>query len=202
MNITMPSNTPTAVALIVVTALAGCALEPRRAEAPPEPRIVMQPAPPSEADQLLAYASRVRRLDARDLAVERDLARASIQKDKSELNRLKCALLLSLAGNTPAGDDAEIILLLEPFANLPAGTAAEPEIRVLSSLLLAQAQDRKKLREQLRDAQARLTFARRDETREAETRALRAQVEELEKKLSALKSIERSVNRRAESATK
>ena len=62
--------------------------------------------------------------------------------------------------------------------------------------------ERRKLREQLRESQAKFNLAKRDEVREGEARALRAKVDELEKKLDALKSIDRSVNRRTEAPTK
>ena len=61
------------------------------------------------------------------------------------------------------------------------------------------AQDRKKLRDQRRETQARVNALRRDDSKDVEARALRAQVDELERKLAALKSIDRSVNRRSES---
>ena len=82
------------------------------------------------------------------------------------------------------------------------GTTTDAEIRVLATLLHGFATDRRKFREQLRDTQARLSLARKDDIRDAEARALRAKVEELETKLNALKSIDRSVNRRADSPPK
>jgi polyhydroxyalkanoate synthesis regulator phasin len=71
-------------------------------------------------------------------------------------------------------------------------------MRALAMLLHNLVSERRKVREQLRDTLARLVLARKEDTRDAEMRALRARVEELENTLSALKSIDRSVNRRAE----
>ena len=79
-------------------------------------------------------------------------------------------------------------------------SAADSEVRVLATLLYGMANDRRKMREQLRDTQARLNLAKKDDVRDAETRALRQRVEMLEGKLNALKSIDRSVNRRAETS--
>jgi hypothetical protein len=187
---------------VFVLGLAGCALEPPYSQPPPEPRIVFQPAPPSAADQLMAYAAGVRKLEAREFAGERDQARMSFMKDRSELSRLRYAMLLALSPGAMSADDGELIALLEPLVTGPLVTSPETDVRVLAVLLLGAAQERRKLREQLRDAVARLNFVKRDDSKEAEVRALRARVEELEKKLNALKSIDRSVNRRAESTTK
>ena len=44
--------------LVLSVVLVGCALEPKRIEAP-ETRIIVQPAPPSQADQLLSHITAV-----------------------------------------------------------------------------------------------------------------------------------------------
>ena len=194
--------------------LAACALEPKRAEPPPA-LVVVQPAPPSETDQLLAYLMQTRRLDAREFAAEREQLRLLFQTDKSEFSRVKLALLIASTPSTsslaPANlvansnDDAELISLLDPLVNNTGASKADAatisqntEIRALSMLIYGIAQDRKKLRDQWRESQARVAALRRDDTKEVEARALRARVEELEAKLDALKLIDRSVNRRSE----
>ena len=185
-----------------------CTLEPRRTEPPPDPRNVVQPAPPSEAEQLLAYAAKLRRMDRREFTVERDQLRANVLKDHSDLaqvqfNRIKYALLLTLAVSVGTGtsDDAELIGTLEPIVGA-VGFSADNELRVIANLIYVAAQERRKLREQLRESHARIALVRREDNRDAEIRALRAKVEELEKNLNALKSIDRSVNRRAEPIAK
>ena len=199
--------------------LGACAIEPRRAE-PPETRVILQPAPPSEADQLLLYILQTRKLDAREHVAERDQVRNAFQAEKTEYNRVKLAVLLastpaSLPSPTPAtisastSDDTELIALLEPLARDTATSTTEAgtkekkdesrmEVRALATLLYGMAQERKKLRDQWREAQTRLNALRKDDTKDAEARALRARVEELERNLVALKSIDRSVNRRTE----
>lgn len=186
--------------------LSACAIEPKRVE-PPVTRAVMQAALPSEVDRLLGYAMHARKLEGRAFATERDQLRNSFQKEQSEFSRAKLAVLLvsTPASAASASDDTEIVTLLEPLVRntnaLRAGAqvAAGPtEIRALAMLLYGLAQDRKKLRDQSRDAQARVYALRRDDSREMETRALRARVDELERKLAALKMIDSSVNRRAE----
>lgn len=194
---------PTLLLVLLAALLSGCAIEPRRAEPPTTTRVIVQPAPPSEVDQLLAYSARLRKLEPRELALEREQARSAVLRDKSDFSRVKLALLLAAATAThTASEDVELIAALEPVVATPAGETAGAELRLLAQVLHVIAIERRKLREQLRESQVRLVAARRDEPREAETRALRAKVEDLEKKLNALKSIDRSVNRRVETPRK
>jgi predicted nucleic acid-binding Zn-ribbon protein len=156
---------------------------------------------------LLAYIAQTRQLDARGLARERDQLRSVFEAQKTEFTRVKLALLL--ASNTAvtslAQDDTELILLLEPMVhrdNAPnadfQSQSAQADTRALAALMYGLAQDRKKLRDQLREAQARINALRRNDAKEIEARALRARVEELERNLAALKSIDLSVNRRTD----
>ena len=149
----------------------------------------------------------MRKLEARELAVERENARNQFQRNKSEYNRVKYALMMALApvaSASAAQDDIELIGVIEPLIAGAGAVSATPdsEVRALATLLYGVVNDRRKVRDQLRDTQSRLALAKKDDTRDAETRALRARVEELEGKLNALKSIDRSVNRRAESTGK
>ena len=208
------------ILLLLLSCLLGaCALEPKRAE-PPLTRVIVQAAEPSAADKLLAYMTQTRKLDAREFAIEREQIRAAFQTEKSEFNRVKLALLLAstsvstsahVSGNFSAGasDDAELIALLEPLVRDVSTPATDSQaaakkddsqagIRAIAALMTGLAQDRKKLRDQSRDAQARLSTLRRDDSKELEARALRARVSELERKLAAIKSIDSSVNRRAD----
>ena len=203
-------------ALLPAALLAACALEPKRIEAPPETRIIVQPALPSDADLLLSHVAGVRKLEAREFAAERDIARSQFQRDRSDFNRIKYALVLALvptattstattsAATTAGQDDVELLGLIEPLLSpaSPGATDSDSQARALAVLLHGLVSDRRRVREQLRDTQVRLALARKDDTRDAEARALRVRVEELEGKLSALKSIDRSVNRRAESERK
>lgn len=203
--------------LVPACLLGACALEPKRVE-PPVTRVIVKPALPSEADQLLVYAMRLRQLDARELAVEREQTRNTFSIDKSDFNRVRLAMLLvpSLTAQVRvptnptqgASDDAELMLLLEPLVRDAQGTAlgapaadtstTRDELRALALLIHSMAQERKKLRDQWRETQARLTTIRRDDSKDVEARALRARIDELERRLAALKSIDRSVNRRSE----
>lgn len=200
--------------LVPVALLAACALEPKRVELPAA-QVIVQPAPPSETDQLLAYMMHSRKLDARDFAAEREQLRILFQMDRSEFSRVKLAMLIASTPSTSSTaaanlvanshDDAELISLLEPLINNTGASNADASvtphtsaIRALAMLIYGIAQDRKKLREQWRESQARVSALRRDDSKEVEARALRARVEELEAKLAALKSIDRSLNSRSE----
>ncbi len=200
-------KTKLAFLIVLLCLLNACALDQKRAELPVT-RLIVQPAPPSEADQLLAYLLQARKFEAREFAAEREQSRSLFQANKSDFNRIKLAVLLAsmpLTANPNVVDDAELIALLEPMASRTNAVtegnpaiAKDTEVRALAMLIYAMAQDRKKLRDQWRDAQARLNALRRDDSKEMEARVLRTRVEELEHKLAALKSIDRSVNRRSE----
>ena len=189
-----------------------CAVEPARIEAPLAPAIV-QTQLPSDTDRLLAYLVSIRKLDLRAITSERESMRATLIAEKTDLNRVKLAALLSTsqvsttsnANAAIVNDDAELIALLEPVIQAldSFGTELSPdsktaEIRAVALFMHGAALDRKRARDQLRDAQAKLNALRRDDSKDVEARALRARVAELERKLAALKSIDRSVNQRAD----
>jgi hypothetical protein len=208
----------------VAVLLAACAIEPNRIERPappPESKVFIEPPPPSVSDRLLQYMVQIRKLGPTDLLAERERARTDFALDRSEFNRLKLALTLALptlpnsttnpAGGqvltvptpTSAAEDNEVIALTEPItaaSNAANGLATEPEMRALAMLIQGLAQDRKRVREQTREIQTKAIAKGREEgsvASQQEARILRLRVEELEKQLTALKSIERSVNTRS-----
>ena len=189
-----------------------CAVDPPRIE-PPQSSIAVQPARPSETDRLLAYLVSIRKLDARAINSERELVRSTLLAEKTDFNRVKLAALLmpsqasttSNASAASVSDDAELIAVLEPVIQaldqLSTGLSPDSkaaEIRALALLMHGAALDRKRARDQLRDAQAKLSAIRRDDSKDVEARALRTRVTELERKIAALTSIDRSVNQRAD----
>jgi hypothetical protein len=196
--------------------LSGCALEPAKIDRvpPPDPTIIMQPATPSASDALQTLLLQARKMAPAELAIEKEKVRAEFNTDKSEISRIKLALLLAqpapsnASAATLAADDAELTALVDPVA-ASAGTTtvvgsnsteprtSEAELKVLALLIQGNVQERKRLREQAREAQSRTQVAKTEATKnEQEARILRTKVEELEKQLAALKSIERSVNSR------
>lgn len=198
------------IALLLPGLLAACALESKRIDAPGVP-IIDQSRRLSEADQLLSHIARTRKLDAREFVVEREMVRNQFLIDKSNFNRIKYALMLALtpgapstASNLSVQDDVELIAVIEPLiAGSGSGnTSGDSSVRALAVLLHGVVSDRRKVREQLRDTQSRLVLSKKEDMRDAEARALRARVDELETQLNALKLIDRSVNRRAEDVRK
>lgn len=198
---TIPRSWHTDLLLLTITAsLAGCTLVPAHVDAPAH-EAKTATYQPSDAEQLLTYILQARMLSPAEFAMEKDRARAEFAVDKSSYKRVRLAILMALSppALTPAAvtEEAEFQALLEPLAF---GTSASPEpaLRAIATLLQSVTQDRKRLREQLRDAVARGQATRREEASAlAEARILRIQVEDLEKKLNALKSIERSVTSRS-----
>jgi hypothetical protein len=195
--------------------LLGCVLEPTKIDRtpPPESAIIAPPTTPLASDALPGFLLQAKKLAPTELMLKKEKARADFNAEKSELNRIKLALLLVLPApsNTPAAtlaaDDAELALLIEPIAsgataNTSAGGAieahsSESQMRVLGLLIQGSLQERKRLRDQAREAQSRTQVARTELTAsQQEARILRTKLEELETQLAALKSIERSVTSR------
>ena len=92
--------------------------------APPEP-VVTAPPPPQEivipdpaAEELkvtLMYYNHVSRLSANDVRREYETARSAFAANPSEANRVRLALVLSLATN-PLRDEKRALDLLDPLA--------------------------------------------------------------------------------------
>ncbi len=184
--------------LTITASLAGCALVPARVDAP---EAKTASSLPSDAEQLLTYILQARMLSPAAFTLEKDRVRAEFAVEKSSHRRVKLAILMALSppALAPAAlaEEAELQALLEPLA-FGSSASPEPALRAIATLLQSVTQDRKRLREQLRDAVARGQATRREEaSAQAEARILRIQVEDLEKKLNALKSIERSVTTRS-----
>lgn len=201
--------------------LSGCVLEPAKIDRvpPPDPTIIMQPAAPSASDALQTLLLQAKKMAPAELAIEKEKARAEFNADKTEISRIKLALLLAQPAPSNASaamlaaDDAELTALVDPIATSASTTtvigsnSAEPrtseaELKVLALLIQSNAQERKRLREQAREAQSRAQVTKAEGTKkDEEARILRTKVEELEKQLAALKSIERSVNSRTKART-
>ena len=121
-----------------MVAMTGCAVvgpqpEPEPAEPPeaapevePPPSVVVpreiEPMRPSaqvlELERLLDYFRALRRLNATELAREHENARAAFMRTRSDYDRVRLALLLSLP-NTPFNDEGRALELLEPMLRTP-----------------------------------------------------------------------------------
>jgi len=101
------------IALAVV--VAACSPVDSKTTRPDVPwyRTVVEPTQ-SDADRLARFYDRLLTMKSSELAGELDMSRRSFERDKSELNRLQLALLLSLPG-TSFRDDNAALALLGPF---------------------------------------------------------------------------------------
>jgi hypothetical protein len=137
-----------AAALVLTTALAGCAnlwpgvVSPVGADSPSrEEREARQVV------ELIGYVQRVAALQADEQQRELNASSQIFSKDRGAYGRVRLALLLSLPG-TAFSDDSKAVGLLEPLALKE--TAATP-MQQFAGLLYAQIAER--LREQRRTAQ-------------------------------------------------
>ena len=139
-----------AVLAIACNVLAGCHLLPPGQEEPPpvEEQIAtrQEPAVPgrverprSEAEHLLAYFQHIRKLPAADLGKEHDVARQAYTLARSDFNRVRLAMVLSLPG-TAVSDEPRALDLLDPVAKNTNG-----ELNGLALLLSTNLQERKRL---------------------------------------------------------
>ena len=186
------------ICLLSLAGPVGCAMQPPLAIPPPA---IIAPAPvakaaPGEFDELMAYVLHAKTLSALSLAEETLRVRESWGREKSDLARLKLALVLSGQGQA---DENEVLTLLEPM--LHDTSARRPELRGLAVLLYTTAQDRKRSRDSLVTVQARLReLQKNQESNQARIDQQRKQIEELEKKINAFKTIEKSLIQRADRA--
>lgn len=101
---------------VSLTALAGCAVfkapEPETPPAPTEVEEIRQPR--TELDRLLNYFQRIRKLAGAELGREHDSARLAYTRTRSDFDRLRLAMVLSLP-NTGFNNDMRALELLEPM---------------------------------------------------------------------------------------
>jgi hypothetical protein len=140
--------------------LAGCGIlpglesqEPAPEQSVPEPGAAPEqagqtPAPRpkpearrqrSEVDDLLAYFQYVRKLSAAELGREHDTVRQAFLYSRSDFDRVRLAVLLSLPA-TAVTDEQRALELLDPVAKNPAA-----KLGPLAVLLAANLHERKRL---------------------------------------------------------
>jgi hypothetical protein len=176
-----------ALALLV----AGCVTPPPEPEAPevsPQPAETVKEAPEPDAraaviapqpgetprrvrndevERLLAYFENVRKLPPADLAREGESARAAFNRTRSDFDRARLALLLSIP-NTALNDDQRAFDMLDPLVKNPSSN-----LHALAILVSAHVQERRRL--------------------ESSMQNLQHNVQGLQQKLDALMSLERSL---------
>lgn len=122
------------------------------------------PQPASDAESLLLYFQHIRKLSGAEVSREHEAARAAYARARTDFNRVRLAMVLSLPG-TAFYDDARAFDLCDTVAKHDGG-----RLQGLALLLGSHLQ---------------------------EQRRLTASAQELQQKLDALKSLERSMIERS-----
>jgi predicted ribosome quality control (RQC) complex YloA/Tae2 family protein len=198
-----PSPLRTFGRYLLVSLLAGCVIPIEQPSAPAPTAeatpVVIVPAPRNadaeEALALLAYFHRVSGLGAEELRREYNAVNSAFAREKTEMQRMKLALLLSVPG-AAFRDDARLLTLLDT-SSLRSAPADSPQREVLTLLQrltaervrqLAQAkEEQRRIETQAKDDQKRLEQQLKDEQKRAD---------ELQQKLDALVAIDRELRQR------
>lgn len=165
-----PPETP---APVVTPEPSAPAEEPAEREARVAPAIVLPPvgvptpSPVNELERLLAYFELVRKLPVGEIGREHEGLRAAFARTRSDFDRMRLAMLLSIP-NTPVSDDQRASDMLDPVLKNP-----HSALRGLASMMAAHLQERRRL--------------------ESGMHGLQQNVQGLQQKLDALMSLERSL---------
>jgi hypothetical protein len=154
----------------------------------------------SDTDRVARFYERLLGMKSNELAAELEASREAFENDKSELNRLQLALLLSLPG-TSFRDDGAAMTLLNPFIKEMRDKSREGSaLRPLGVLLYTELLELRRADEMSQQHSAKL----KDEQRHAEALQQRADTlqlksDALQQKLEAIldmemKMIEREQN--------
>jgi len=176
----MLNQTKAMSALMCVLAayLSGCAIvesaQPLNVENEKKPALLTTKA--NEVALVLAFFQRIRGLPADSLAAEYVLATQALAKQRSDTNRLRLALLLSLP-NTAFRDDGRATSLAEETL---ANKAMDAELKPLALYIAAVAGEQKRQEDRYQAISQKL----KEEERRAEAR---------QQKLDALKTIEKDL---------
>jgi hypothetical protein len=108
------------------------------------------PPPASDAEHLLTYFQQVKTLSGAELEREQEAARQAYARTRSEFNRVRLAMMLSLP-QAAFNDDARALELLEPVSRSPGG-----QLQGLAYLLVAQLQERRRLESSLQGLEQKL----------------------------------------------
>jgi uncharacterized protein (DUF3084 family) len=170
----------------VLALTAGCAVPPVGEGARPEPAIPGLTRPVSDVEALLDYYERLTKLQGQELAKEYERARQTYAKTRSDYNRLQLALHGALPGAGPE-DQVQSLNLLEPLVK--SNEPRSGDLRRLALLLHGLIQEHRRLAEGLNAASQRV--------KEEQKRA-----EDLQQKLDAIKSIEKTLIEREQQMRK
>ncbi|HUF81768.1 MAG TPA: hypothetical protein VMN03_11570 [Burkholderiales bacterium] len=108
------------------------------------------PPPASDAEYLLSYFQQARALAGPALNREHETARQAYASSRSDFNRVRFAIMLSMP-QAVFNDDARALELLAPISRNPGG-----QLQGLAYLLVAHLQERRRLDSSLQDLQQKL----------------------------------------------
>ncbi len=99
----------------VALALAGCGvLGPFETQEPAPWVQAERPQPATNTESLLLYFQHIKRMPTAELGREHDAARRAYTRGRSDFNRVRLAMVLSVP-NTAVNDDTQALELLEPL---------------------------------------------------------------------------------------
>lgn len=187
--------------LLIAVAVAACTPVVGKTTHPDAPYPSVVEPVQSDPDRIAGFYDRLLTMKSAELAGELEAVRQSFEQDKSELNRLQLALLLSLPG-TNFRDDNAALALLGPFMK-DKGREGSP-LRPLAIWLHSELLELRRTDEALQQQTAKLKDEQRrtDETLQQQTVKLKDEqrrTEALQQKLDAIldmemKMIEREQN--------
>lgn len=129
-----------ALLTLIMLALAGCGVLRGIETAGTEPWVKPgAPRPASDLESMLLYFQYIKELPGTELGKEHDHVRQAYAKARSEINRVRLAMVLSQP-NTPFNDGPRALELLEPVAKNPRAS-----LHGLAFLLSAYLQEQKRL---------------------------------------------------------
>jgi hypothetical protein len=116
-----------------------------------QPAVVRPGTPPqSDVESLLAYYQQVKGMSGAELGREHDTARQAYARSRTEFNRVRFAMMLSLP-NTTFSDSGRALELLEPVSRNFNGP-----FHGLATLLVTHLQERKRLDASVQGLQQKL----------------------------------------------
>ena len=184
-----------AIAGACLLGLAGCSLfQPPPVEensAPVAEAAVIPIVGPSTAQELMAYMSRLRNMSESALNAETHRQRMAIQRQPSDITRLKMAMAMTIS---PQTEEADILAIVDPIAR---NETKDADVRAMASFLQGIAIERRRLKESATAAGTRLRDERR--ARESEKQradAMQERAAQLQQKLDALTELEKSLSDR------
>jgi hypothetical protein len=138
-----------------VSALGGCAILQDILEGvetrEPVPWVQAgSPQPASDAESLLLYFHHLRKLSGPDLGREHEAARQAYARSRTDFNRVRLAIVLSLPSSA-FNDDARALELLEQVAKNPSD-----RLQGLALLLNTHLQEQKRMNANLQGLQQKL----------------------------------------------